>query len=90
MKPTTILRLGIVILTCGGLIATWTLVSGDRVSQIVASLLFGRALWGVAAGTITMRGQEVFLEDRPYRFCVLMLIFCMLGFAIAFWRQWSL
>ena len=87
MKPVNVLRQGIGIIACGGLIATWTFVEGNPINEIAASLLIGRALWGVGTGTITLKGQEVFFEDRPYRFCILMFMLCLIGIAIAFWRQ---
>lgn len=88
LKASNVLRQGVAILACGGLIAIWLIEEGNLVGKIVASFLLGRALWGLGTGVITLRGQEAFFEDRPYRFCILMLIVCLLGLAIAFGRSW--
>lgn len=82
MKPENILRWAVAMFALAGLVATWTLSERDLFNRICASSMFALSLWGLGTGTIRGDGIDVFFEDRPYPFLILMLVFCVIGFAI--------
>ena len=82
MKPENVLRWAVAMFALGGLVVTWTLSERNLFSQTFASSMFALALWGLGSGGIRLRGVDIFIEDRPYRFCILMLVFCVIGFVI--------